>query len=141
MYVQIEDKQTEGFTEAKNLAVSETKMTEVTDVLSYNGEIPIHIVRGLNGNDEELVTFINLEKKEVLTTIKASSMIPSSGLKTGLQTDCSACSFIDVQLAYEENSPAWELTYIDENQRYVLEYVKVTNGDPIQRFAFRQPQS
>ncbi|UOQ93552.1 DUF5590 domain-containing protein [Halobacillus shinanisalinarum] len=139
MYVQIEDKQTEGFTTAKNLAVSETKMTKVTDVLSYNGENPIHIVRGQNANDEELVTFLNLGKKEVLTTIKASSMIPTGDLKAGLQADCSACSFIDVQLAYEENSPAWELTYIDENQRYVLEYVRVTNGDPIQRFAFRQP--
>ncbi len=141
MYVQIQSNHTEGYSEAKSLALSKTNIASVSDVTSYNGERPIHIVRGKTESDEELAAFINLNNAKVLTTINTSTMVSSDQLKKELQANCSSCSFLDIQLAYEENSPAWELTYIDENQRYVLEYVKAENGKPIQRFAFRQPQT
>lgn len=141
MYVQIESNRTEGFSEAKSLVLSETNIENVSEVTSYNGEQPIHIVRGKTGSEEKLAAFINLDNNKVLTTLNTSTMISSDQLREELQDNCSGCSFINIQLAYEENSPAWELTYIDENKRYVLEYVRVTNGEPIQRFAFRQPQT
>ncbi|WP_390216442.1 DUF5590 domain-containing protein [Halobacillus campisalis] len=140
MYLHIEDSRTSQFAEASNFAESEGLLTDVKEVARYNGEFPVYIAFGENSDGVETYVFINLAEKEEMTSIPKEDMISeSTAVANGAQ--CTGCEFIDVQLAYEENRPVWEVTYTDESSRYVFEYLDVENGEEVQRFAFRQTQS
>ncbi|MCP3025886.1 hypothetical protein [Halobacillus sp. A5] len=137
MYLHIEDSKTGQYDEVKEFVRSENLLENTSEVSRYNGEFPIHIVSGVNENDEETHVFIDMENKEELASVPAADMIGEQAAKKNVN-ECSGCEFVDIQLAYEENRPVWEVTYKDESSRYVLEYLDVTNGEEVQRFAFRQ---
>ncbi|WP_143414485.1 DUF5590 domain-containing protein [Halobacillus massiliensis] len=138
MYSHINASKTQDFDRAESFATQEAGFRQVDKVTRYNGKSVIHIVQGANEEGESIYGFINLADNKLLITLDAEQMISKEAVRNDSEASCSSCEWIDTQLAYEENRPVWELTYKDESNRYVFEYIDVENGERIQRFAFRQ---
>ncbi|MFC7060424.1 hypothetical protein ACFQIC_00885 [Halobacillus seohaensis] len=135
MYLHIEDSRTNHYDDVRNFVESENILNNIEEVVRYNGESPIYIVNG-----EGSYLFVDLEANEVLATIASKDMIGINSAQKSV-TECNECELIDTRLAYEENRPVWEVTYTDESNRYVFEYIDLENGREVQRFAFRQAKS
>ncbi|WP_173916326.1 DUF5590 domain-containing protein [Halobacillus sp. Marseille-Q1614] len=139
MYLHINDSKTQNYDKAKTFAKEEAGFNQVDNVTRYNGQTVIHIVNGTTKDGEDMYAFINVEEMEVLSTLSSEQMISGEALRSEIEAGCSSCEWVDTQLAFEENRPVWELTYKDDSNRYVFEYIDVENGEQVQRFAFRQP--
>ncbi|WP_145997048.1 DUF5590 domain-containing protein [Halobacillus sp. Marseille-P3879] len=137
MYLHIENSKTSQYSKAEQFALNEELLEEVNQITRYNGEVPIHILKGVSSDNEEVFIFIDLKNQQELASVSAEDMIGKSTAKSNVN-QCTSCEFIDLQLAYEENRPVWEVTYKDESNRYVFEYLDAINGEEVQRFAFRQ---
>ncbi|MFG6148721.1 cell wall elongation regulator TseB-like domain-containing protein [Halobacillus sp. B23F22_1] len=137
MYFHIENTRTSQYDEVSEFVLGEGLLESVDKVTRYNGETPIHIVNGMDDQNEERYLFIDFVNQEEVSTISAADMIDENSARRNVN-QCNGCEFVDVQLAFEENRPVWEVTYKDESNRYVFEYLDVRNGEEVQRFAFRQ---
>ncbi|MGV2620249.1 DUF5590 domain-containing protein [Halobacillus sp. ACCC02827] len=140
MYTSISHDREAGQTEAEALALAETDLANVENVSTYNGNIPIHIVKGSTENGTEQLAFLDLSEKKVLKVEDMSGQISPEAMRQQWQQSCASCQFKDIQYGYEEQEPVFQLTYIDEQNRYVFDYFTLSGDNFDQRFAFKRTQ-
>lgn len=138
MYLSVNQDRTAGHAEAIDLAEQQTGLTNFESVTTYYGESEIHIVQGANNSGSEKIVFIDLEENTILDEISTESILPSNQMRSQWKDNCLECEFKDIQYGYEENEPVYQLTYIDSQNRYVLDYFTLEGEAFDQRFAFRQ---
>lgn len=138
MYINVNQDRTTGHAEAIDLAEQQTDLTNFESVTTYYGENKIHIVQGSIGKVDGRLVFIDLEENAVLDEIPTESVLPTNQMRSQWKDTCANCQFKDIQYGYEENEPVYELTYIDDQNRYVLDYFTLEGEAFDQRFAFRQ---
>lgn len=138
MYTQINQDRTQGHEKSAEIARQQTSLSEISEVSVYHGGMTVHIVAGMTEDDKEGLVYINPDEEKVIDQVIGEKTISTQDMKNIWEQNCSDCEFINIQFAYEENHPVYEVTYIDDQQRYVLDYYKLT-GEPFnQRFAFKQ---
>ncbi|WP_139207334.1 DUF5590 domain-containing protein [Halobacillus dabanensis] len=138
MYININQDRTSGHDEAIDFAKQQTGLTKFESVTTYYGEGETQIVQGTNGSGDEIIVFIDLEENIILDEISAERVLPSDQMRSQWKDTCSECEFKDIQYGYEEDEPVYQLTYIDSQNRYVLDYFTLEGEAFDQRFAFRQ---
>lgn len=138
MYTQINQDRTSGHDEAADLAVQETNLSSVEQIETYNGETEVFVVKGKASDGETSLVFINEAVDTVLTDVKQAEILSQEQLISRWSSSCSDCRFKDISYGYEEEQPVYELVYIDEQGRYVLDYFTLSGESFDQRFAFRQ---
>ncbi|WP_051744161.1 cell wall elongation regulator TseB-like domain-containing protein [Halobacillus karajensis] len=137
LYVEVNQDRTEGHEEAKAIAKEAGGIHRVDHVFTYHGEKEIHIVQGSKEEGKWLL-FIDIKEKDVLDEVPLDDVLPVAEMHAQWDESCSGCTFKDLAYAFEENEPVYQLTYIDERNRYVMDYFTL-NGEAFdQRFAFRQ---
>ncbi|WP_241657119.1 DUF5590 domain-containing protein [Halobacillus salinus] len=124
--------------EARTLAIQNTALSTVQNVTVYHGEETVHIVEGTEENGSEGLAFVQADQQSVLEYVKAKDVLSMDGMKSQWRSSCESCNFKKVQYAFEEGEPVFELTYIDEQNRYVFDYFTLTGESFDQRFAFKQ---
>ncbi|UOQ42739.1 DUF5590 domain-containing protein [Halobacillus salinarum] len=138
MYVQIEQDRTSQFDQAKKIAVEKTDLTKVEEISRYNGASTVHIVRGQTNSSTKLTVFLDVKDKKIVKILPEDSIISLSQMKQKWASSCNACQLKDIQLGYEESKPVYEITYIDNKDRYVLDYYLPDGNKFQQRFAFKR---
>ncbi|WP_226579257.1 DUF5590 domain-containing protein [Halobacillus litoralis] len=138
VYLDVNQDRTAGHEEAAKLAEAESGITTVDEVSTYHGESEVFVVQGSTTEGESSLVFINDKKTKVLDVVDISNVLPEKELKTQWSNSCSSCTFKGVNIGYEEDEPVYEITYIDSQDRYVLDYFTLTGEAFDQRFAFRQ---
>jgi uncharacterized protein YpmB len=138
MYFEINQDRTAGQEEASQLALDRTDLAGVDRISVYRGAKAVHIVEGKTSQGDSGLVFVDVENKQILDEVFKGNIISKTELREKWAQDCEGCSFKYIQYAYEENQPVYEITYIDEQNRYVLDYFKLSGENFDQRFAFRQ---
>lgn len=138
LYVDVQHDRTSQDQVASSLAVENTKLDSVQNVTLYNGEQTVHIVKGTDESGGVGLAFVQADQKEILEYSKDADILSLSEMKKQWRNSCDGCSFKKVQYAYEEGEPVFEITYIDQQQRYVFDYFTLTGDSFDQRFAFKQ---
>ncbi|MGI8315331.1 DUF5590 domain-containing protein [Halobacillus mangrovi] len=138
MYFEINKDRTAGQEDASKIALEETKLSEVDQVTVYRGEQTVHIVEGKSNQGDHGLIYIDLKEKKVIEQLFNEKVISKEALKQKWSQSCGGCEFKYIQYAFEENQPVYEMSYIDEKNRYVLDYFKLSGESFDQRFAFRQ---
>ncbi|MCA0983051.1 DUF5590 domain-containing protein [Halobacillus yeomjeoni] len=141
MYADINQDRTKGNDEAAKFALQETALKKVDQVSNYHGDKTVHIVRGVTDQQKNGIVYIDLEKKEILKESFREDNLSLDEMKQEWMNACENCEFKNIQFAYEESHPVFEITYIDEKNRYVLDYYQLNGEKFDQRFAFKQTDS
>ena len=137
-YSSILDQKREGFESSRQIALNETELIDITGVERYNGNEVFHIVSGKEETGEKGYAFISTDKKQLETYLQSEMIVDSAKLKQNWQESCRSCEWLDIKLGLEEKRPIWEMTYIDEQGRYVLAHYDAKSGERYQQFAFKR---
>ncbi len=138
MYVHIENDKTSQFDQASKIAIQQTDLASVENVELYNGAQTVHIVHGSTSQSQGLTVLVNVKNKNILASVTDKERISKAQLKKEWMNSCSSCTFKDIRMGYEEEQAVYELTFIDDKNRYVFDYY-LPNGEKFQqRFAFKQ---
>ncbi|WIF96355.1 MULTISPECIES: cell wall elongation regulator TseB-like domain-containing protein [Pontibacillus] len=140
LYYVIQDDKTASFNPSKEIAQAETSLTSVNSVSRYHGMHQYDIVAGVDDNGEKGMAFIPVtegnEKEEVIYV--TGQEITSKETMQRLWSDqCMSCTFIEIKPAIHQDVPLWEITYKDEDNRYVFDYYKMENGKRYEVFRLK----
>ncbi|WP_143030708.1 DUF5590 domain-containing protein [Thalassobacillus cyri] len=133
----MEDKQ-EGYGASKQIAVEETALIDIDSIQRYNGNEALHIVSGATESGEHGYAFISKKNKQLVTYVKKEELADAASLEKAWQENCDKCEWIDIKLGLEDDRTVWEMTYIDEQGRYVIAHYDAESGERYQQFAFRR---
>ncbi|MGR9049955.1 cell wall elongation regulator TseB-like domain-containing protein [Halobacillus faecis] len=138
VYIDVNQDRKEGHTEAETIALEQGDLATVNHVSTYHGKREFHIVQGMNESKEASILFIDIKENKILDEVLGEEALSLEEMRSRWENTCSSCTFKDIQYGFEENEPVFQLTYIDDQDRYVLDYFTLQGEAFDQRFAFRQ---
>ncbi|RKQ37638.1 DUF5590 domain-containing protein [Oceanobacillus halophilus] len=139
LYQDIMEEKRAGFDDTKEIIMSQTSITKVEQIDRFHGDKAYHIVYGENDKKEKKIIFYPLEGTEKnITTVNTSDIIKKEQILSNWSKKCNTCNLIDITPALIEDDVLWELTYYDENDRYVLDYFSIYDGTSFERYRFKR---
>lgn len=139
LYNNIQRDKKAGFTETEEIILHETDLIKINDIERYHGENAYHIVFGQTENNEHKIVYVPLNDEDHdLIIIDQSEIMSQASIEKQLQKQCNTCKIISIVPGIEDNELLWELTYIDDSNRYVLEYVEIYDGTQYEQFRFTE---
>lgn len=137
LYMDLNDKRTAGYNETTKEVLNQTTIEEITSIEKFNGEEAYHVIYGVDNAGEEKIIFYPLDGNEkTLTTINAEDVMSTSDLLDEWKANCDPCKLINVTPALIKDDVLWELTYYDENDRYVFDYVSIYDGSAYEEIRY-----
>lgn len=139
IYIQIIQDKTSTFDHSKQAAIEETPLEVTNSVTRYHGEYRYDIVAGEGVDETKGYAFVPINNKDedifyqMLTNTTTEQEMLSSW-----KSSCNGCELISIQPAIDKGNPLWELTYVDDKNRYVLDYFLMKNGDFYEQLRFKQ---
>lgn len=139
LYQDIVGSKTEGYAETESQILDATSLVSIDNIEQFNGSEAYHVVFGENEANERKIIFYPLEGNEKnLTVIDQSEIVSEETILNQWEEICSECEFIKAVPAIIDENVLWELTYIDESDRYILDYVSIYNGERYEQYRFTQ---
>lgn len=134
---------TDTFTQSESIAVDESPIEKVLSTYRYHGAIRYDIVAGVEPNGEEGFAFVpvNQQDQEVdfdTKYISAQNVVSEEQILSHWRERCGDCELNKISPAMEEQKPLWEITYIDPQNRYGLEYYYMKDAKKYEEFRFKQ---
>ena len=140
LYYNIQKDKTAGFSETKEMILQDTELVNIQNIERYHGESSYHVVFGETEESEKKIVFVPLEKdkenKEDLIIIDQTEITSKEAMQSQWQKQCDNCELVKITPGIENNEPLWEITYIDNSKRYVLEYLSIYDGTQQEQFRF-----
>lgn len=139
LYSQVEKNKTAGFSETKTQVLAETDLTDIHTIERFHGEDAYHIVYGQTSEGDKQVVFVPFanEEKDILT-MDQSEMITKDAIEKQWSEQCDHCQLIKTIPGIVDDDFVWELTYVDESNRYVFEYFSLSDGEPYETFGLKR---
>ena len=139
LFKDIQESKSTGYTETEKEVLQETDIESIHHITHFYDEKTYHIVFGETEHGEEKIVFVpKVKNKEKMTFIDSDEVLTKQEIKSLWENDCTKCQFIKVNPAMIKNNPLWEVTYRDDTDRYVLDYLSMYDGSRYEQFKFRQ---
>src|SRR5699024_3073215 len=138
LYNDLYDSKTANHSETEKIILEQTSITEIDHIEHFFGEEAYHVVYGKNEQDEEKIIFYPLEEEEKnITTIDLATVLSKEQMVQEWQQNCTSCQFVDITPALMDGEELWEITYQDEQNRYVLAYYSMDNAAVYEQLFFK----
>lgn len=138
LYNIIQSNKTEGFTAVEEYVLNETEIVKIEETMRYHGDSNYHVVNGFTNSNAEQIVFVPVDNKEDITIVNAEDIIPKEKIEATWKKDCSGCELLDIVPAISKDNVLWEITYIDDSERYVINYVSMYDGTQFEEFRFKK---
>jgi uncharacterized protein YpmB len=139
LYQDIMESKTAGFTETESQILNATTLVSIDKIEQFNGDESYHVVFGKNEANEQKIIFYPLEGNEKnLTVLDESEIISEQTITSSWQDACSGCELIKAVPAIKDENILWEVTYTDESDRYILDYLSIYDGTRYEQYRFTQ---
>lgn len=103
------------------------KLTEVTNIDYYHGTTSYAVVQGVNEKGDQYIVWVPEEKGDVLVHKKNEGISEKEAMQI-VAAEGKPKEFVKVKLGAENNVPLWEVTYIDQEDRYTYYYLEFKDG-------------
>lgn len=140
IYIDVNQDRTSAHAQASTLVLEQTEVETVDEVSVYHGKETVHIIKGTEKDGSSVLVYVQVDNQKVLDVIKGDDYLSTSEMKDVWKKGCGNCGFKNIQYGYEEGEPVFEVTYIDQQDRYVFDYYRLNGESFDQRFAFKQNQ-
>ncbi|GEK90617.1 cell wall elongation regulator TseB-like domain-containing protein [Alkalibacterium kapii] len=105
-----------------------TDLNDVKDFYWYNGEKTTFTVRGSNESDEEKYYIVKPDGGTVITLDVAETLSEQNARK--MATDATDLKrILDAKIGLMEDTPVWEVTYKNENDRLGYYIIDLKTGE------------
>ena len=139
IYLDLKDSKTAGFEETKKQILNATSITEIEKIEQFNGEEAYHVIYGKNEKDEKKLIFYPLKGKEKnLTTINQSDIISKEQMLQEWRAQCKGCKLVKIVPALVDKKALWEITYNDQSNKYVLDYLSIYDGSRYEQYRLKR---
>lgn len=137
LYMDLNEERTKGHEETKRELLSQTSVTEITNIENFNGEKAYHVVHGKSEEGSEQIIFYPLEGNEkTLTTVDTADILSRSSMINMWQSNCDSCELVKITPALLDDEILWELVYYDEENRYVYDYRSIYDGSSYEEIRY-----
>lgn len=133
LYQSIEKDKSIGYDETETYIYDKTDIVTIEKITSFQSEELFNIVTGFDANKEKLIVFLPLEEKAALTVIPYNETTSEEKLIEDWRLTCKKCELLMANYAMIEDEALWELTYIDESNRYVFDYFSLYDGEQFEQ--------
>ncbi|PEK26423.1 cell wall elongation regulator TseB-like domain-containing protein [Bacillus wiedmannii] len=118
------------------IAKEKAKLTKVKSVDYYNGNSSYTVVQGVDEKGEQIIVWVPNKKGNVLVKKKSEGIPEKEALQNlaeqatgkGDEPKPKPKEIIKVKLGAQNDIPLWEITYIDQEDRYTYYYLEFQNG-------------
>ncbi|AIE78858.1 propeptide PepSY amd peptidase M4 [Bacillus cereus] len=124
--------------EAKSVEIAKekAKLTKVKSVDYYNGNSSYTVVQGIDEKGEQIIVWVPNKKGNVLVKKKSEGISEKEALQKlaeqasgkGDEPKPKPKEITKVKLGAQNDIPLWEITYIDQEDRYTYYYLEFQNG-------------
>ncbi|QPA32955.1 cell wall elongation regulator TseB-like domain-containing protein [Thermaerobacillus caldiproteolyticus] len=118
-------------------AKREVAFTDIDRVYTYYGEQAYVVFVGTGRNGKKYIVWVP-EKKGHVVVKRADRGITEKEAVSKLKEERNPKRLISVKPGMEKGVPLWELTYIDEYNRYSFYYLSFEDGTFLKRYSFQQ---
>jgi uncharacterized protein YpmB len=138
LYNQIQDSKVQGNQEAEQRVIQESTIDQIIKTTRFFGETGYHIIYGKTNDNVVQIAFLPDKPESNIVVINEEDIVSSDEVQQAWQQDCSSCQLIKIVPAMLKGDPLWEISYEDEANRYVLEYVSMYDGSQYEEFRFKK---
>jgi len=139
LYQDIIESKNDGFAETESQILNATSLVSIDKIEQFNGAESYHVVFGENEANEQKVIFYPLAGTEKqLTVLEEDEIVSEQTIINQWQDSCGECELIKVVPAIQDENVLWEVTYEDESDRYILDYLSIYDGSHYERYQFTQ---
>ncbi|HEX7064130.1 MAG TPA: DUF5590 domain-containing protein [Bacillales bacterium] len=128
LYHGIETEHQRELTEAAETARQSHNLKQVLDVSYYHGTKAYHVVKAVNQNGKKIYIWIP-EKKGKTFIKKVSQGWNKSKVRQFAKNQLNPKKLLDIRLGVESKIPVWEVTFIDQKDRYTFYYLRFDGQD------------
>lgn len=145
LYNTIQKNKMADFDETIALVIQDTDIIEVSSIERYHGGEAYHIVYGQTSDQEDKIAFVPIKVKkdqeknqQDLVVVNEEDTLSKIAIQKQWEEQCNACELKKIIPGIENDQVIWEITYIDDSDRHVLEYVSIYDGSQQEKFRFTQ---
>lgn len=136
LYQVVQGNRTASFDQAEAQVIQETEIRTVNKIGRFHGENAYYTVYGETSNGEAKLVFYPFEKNQSgIITVNQSDIASKETIRANWNNQCQSCTMFDITpavISNDEIEPAWEITYEDDEGRYVMEYLSIYDGTRIE---------
>ncbi|WP_155982691.1 DUF5590 domain-containing protein [Paucisalibacillus sp. EB02] len=138
LYSDIQESKTKGFSDAEHRVLQETDIVEIESTSRYQADSLYHVVFGKTKAEQSIIVFVPEDDEKKLTIVNQTEILQYDTVKANWMNECVKCELIDIVPAINKGNALWEITYYDEANRYVLDYVSIFDGTKYEEFRFKK---
>lgn len=114
---------------AKQIALSEKKLAQVSSAEVYSGSMSYVTVFGINENGEDKAVFIpNGKKKQPIEEVLLKEGITEEQAIKVVEDEFLVKKILHTKLGWEDSNAIWEVTFLNENDKLNYVYILFENG-------------
>lgn len=133
-------------------AIEKAKKTndleKVENIEYYYGKTSYQVVYGNNKENESIIVWVSEDETEDMIVRKATEGWTKEQVMEQVLKERDPMKIIDIRLGAElitntrtgkeEVRPLWEVTYLDEQQRYTYYYLSFSDGSFLKRYSLKK---
>ncbi|MFD1738516.1 PepSY domain-containing protein [Bacillus salitolerans] len=134
-YKSAQDYLTNQHKKAISAAKGVESIMEVTDISTYHGTSSYSIIYSILSDDSERIICVpNKDNLEIITIDPEEGISKEEAIEI-VRNNRNPLSILSVTIGVEQNVPIWEITYLDQQERYSYYYVTFKDGTFIKRYS------
>lgn len=128
LYYGVEKKLDQEFAQASATARQHYHVKKILNVTYYHGTKAYDVVKAVNQHGKKEFIWIPYGKGKSYVRSARSGWGKGKVIQL-VQQQLHPKKLISVRLGIEEHIPVWEVSYIDQNNRYTFYYLRYDNGE------------
>lgn len=122
---------------AVEYVLKNSELKTIDTVSHYYGSENYQVIKGKDEDGTALIAWVSPENDEVVVHREDEGLtVPE--IRELIMETVSPKEIVSIRLGIENNLPVYEVTYIDEDARYVYYYVTFKDGTFVKRYSLKQ---
>ena len=141
LYTLVINEKTDDYPRVETIVYEKTPINSIQSIERFHSETSYYVIWGQSEDADSLIAFIpmdNYDAEQDITVISEDNIISKTDLQQAWQKDCDHCQWKKATLGVVDDEVVWEITYRDESDRYVFEYVSIVDGSTYEIFRLTQ---
>lgn len=122
---------------AISIAKDHYDLTEILEVTYYNGEEPYQVIQAIDHNEQEVILWIpEKEGNEIVWRNREDGLTKQQVIEFA-QSELDIKQLKHIRLGIKTDTPVWEITFIDTDNRYSLFYLHFSGETWIENYRLK----
>jgi uncharacterized protein YpmB len=122
---------------ARERAEEQARFVHIDEIDTYYGENAYVVFVGTDRKGTKKIAWVPEKNGSVIVKEAKSGLTKREAIER-LTAERNPKKIVSAKLGMEKGVPLWELTYIDEDNRYSFYYISFEDGTFLKRYSFQQ---